>query len=129
MSSSVHTGENMTDPLPGLGAHDAAHCEFLKLLDEMHKMHLQKSVYGSQEDHWRNMRQAVNWGASPLQGGFIRMNDKWSRLQTIWENTDADIGDETMVDTLMDLAGYALINICLIREDQAFLRNTGVDKG
>ena len=108
----------MTDPLPNKSAHDANHCMFLGLLQEMEAMHMVKSMYGSTEDHWKNMRQALHWGATPLQGSFIRMNDKWSRLQSLWQRPDEGHYDESMEDTLLDLAAYALINICLMRESK-----------
>jgi len=50
------------------------------------------------------------------RGVFIRMNDKMKRLKNlVWDGKDNPIEDETIDDTYLDLADYALISI-LVRK-------------
>lgn len=92
--------------------------EYLQLLEEMKTLHMSKANGYSgvnSEDTWRNFRLAQSFNVTPVQGVFVRMSDKWSRLQSLWQNPEV-AGDEAIEDTLMDLASYALIAICLINE-------------
>lgn len=43
-----------------------------------------------------------------LMSALIRMDDKMRRLETLLDGTDAQV-DESIKDTLLDLAGYALL--------------------
>ena len=43
-----------------------------------------------------------------LMCGLIRMDDKMSRLQTLISGHDAEVA-ESIEDTLLDLAGYAIL--------------------
>ena len=40
---------------------------------------------------------------------FIRMTDKWNRLYDMMKNQDKTLNFESMDDTIMDLANYAMI--------------------
>ena len=46
----------------------------------------------------------------------IRLSDKLNRFKTLTRNPDISEGDESIRDTLMDLANYALMTI-LAMED------------
>lgn len=45
-----------------------------------------------------------------------RMTDKINRLQSICRNPDIDKGDESAVDTCLDLANYAIMTVMKIQE-------------
>jgi hypothetical protein len=68
-------------------------------------------------DHWANFRLSTTFGVTPLQGVLVRMTDKWSRIQSLRRNASNERIGESILDTLRDLAAYALIAICLIREE------------
>lgn len=53
-----------------------------------------------------------------LFGIVVRMDDKLSRLQNIVEKKNMMVNDETMNDTLMDIAGYAVNGIRLLRSNK-----------
>ena len=90
---------------------------YLKLLDEMREMHIAKSAgYGKDIDPWANFRLAVGFGVSPFIGCLVRMGDKFTRVQNLSTDPSRDKVGEGIQDTLMDLASYALIAICLWRE-------------
>lgn len=52
----------------------------------------------------------------------IRLSDKLNRFKTLSRNPNIDKADESLTDTLLDLANYALMTILEIREA------TGADK-
>lgn len=52
----------------------------------------------------------------------IRLTDKLNRFKTLSRNPNLDSADESMQDTLLDLANYALMTIMEIREQK------GLDK-
>ena len=40
---------------------------------------------------------------------MVRMSDKWNRLKTLTKNSDIPHGDESIEDTLLDLANYCVM--------------------
>lgn len=67
--------------------------------------------YGSSFD-----RQMSEYG---LPASLIRMDDKLSRLKTLGTTEVTDEVGESIEDTLLDLAGYALMTLRYIRADDA----------
>jgi len=88
------------------------YAEFEKILDEMFKTHVEKNnCYGP-----GNIKQ---FG---LKGVIVRLNDKMSRLiQLGWEDNEdakksADKMNESIDDTLLDMAVYAIIARIYLRD-------------
>lgn len=48
----------------------------------------------------------------------IRLQDKVNRLKTLIKNPDISKGDEKIEDTLMDLAGYAILAVTQLRNEK-----------
>ena len=92
--------------------------QYLKLLDEMRELHLKKNAgySGDNPDRWVNFRMAENFGVSAFLGCLVRMSDKFNRVQNLVKNPRNEQVGEAITDTLMDLASYALISICLLQE-------------
>jgi len=91
---------------------------YLQLLDEMSKMHLAKNAgYGSKHDAWSNFRSSEGWGVPAYIGCLIRMSDKYQRMQNLIADPSNDQVGESIIDTAMDLAAYALIFVCLWQEE------------
>lgn len=92
--------------------------KYLALLESMRELHIKKNrgYSGQSSDRWANFRLAEKFGATPFQGCMIRMSDKFIRIQNLIQNPDNDQVGEAIEDTLMDLASYALIGICLLEE-------------
>lgn len=92
--------------------------EYLKLLSDMADLHKRKNAgyAGGTGDPWSNFREADSLGSSAFTGVLIRMSDKWSRIKSLKRNPANDQVNESMRDTLFDLAAYSLIAICLIDE-------------
>lgn len=92
--------------------------DYLELLDRMKELHIKKNAgySGESVDRWENFRMAEIFGVTSLQGCLVRMSDKFIRIANLSKKPDLDMVGETIEDTLMDLAAYALIAICLLKE-------------
>lgn len=93
--------------------------EFLDLLDSMRATHEAKNAGYSgvgNPDPWANFRMAETFGVSSFKGCLIRMSDKFIRLANVIRNPANEQVSESVEDTLIDLANYAIIAICLWRE-------------
>lgn len=100
--------------------------EFLRLLEKMKDLHVRKSAgYAgvTNPDPWKNFRTSTGFGVEPWRGTLIRMGDKWSRLQNLVQSADNEQVGESIDDTAMDLAAYALIFLCLYHEDPGLPEN------
>lgn len=60
-------------------------------------------AYGNSFD-----KEMDEWGLSAL---CIRLSDKYQRIKNLVQNPDVDWNDESIYDTLKDLAGYALLGM------------------
>jgi hypothetical protein len=61
-------------------------------------------------DAFANFRKSEDLGIPIVKGILQRANDKWSRLCTlIRENRPGHAADETILDTMRDMANYLLI--------------------
>jgi hypothetical protein len=63
---------------------------------------------GSNSDPYANFRNSTIAGVSVEKGIMVRMMDKISRVSTLMEK-EAQVKDEAIEDTLMDLVNYAAI--------------------
>lgn len=92
---------------------------FQELLTEIADIFGRKNAdYGGNADPFANFREAEKLGVSAFLGCLVRMGDKWSRIQTLVAKGEANraVMDESLADTLRDLATYSLIAICLYEE-------------
>lgn len=69
------------------------------------------------QDYYSNFRECEDMGITASQGISVRMSDKWSRIKRL-EAREAKVPDESIEDTLLDLANYALLKILVRREDR-----------
>lgn len=92
--------------------------KYLKLLDVMRELHIAKNAgySGDDPDPWTNFRKAEDLGVPAWKGCLIRLSDKFSRLVSLVKNPDNEKIGERLQDTLLDLASYALIAVCLLDE-------------
>lgn len=91
---------------------------YLQLLEDMKQLHIKKNAgySGDSSDRWANFRLSEELGVSSFLGVMVRMSDKWIRITNLIKNPKFDQVGESIDDTLMDLASYALIAICIRRE-------------
>lgn len=91
---------------------------FCGILDEMKAMHLKKGAdYGTDADPFSNVRASEQFGIPAWLGSVVRGNDKMSRLKTFAQK--GVLRNESVEDSLLDLAVYAVIGLVLFRETQA----------
>ncbi len=94
------------------------HPGFYKLLDQMAELHSRKNHdYAGTSDPLRNLRACSRIGMDPFIGVLIRLQDKWSRLESL-STADPLVANESIEDTLLDNAVYSLLAIILRREKQ-----------
>lgn len=61
-------------------------------------------------------------------GCVIRIGDKLTRLTTIDRNKVEIVQDESMQDTLLDLANYCTLAVMLLRDDDGSRAKKNIDK-
>lgn len=74
----------------------------------------------STTDPLRNFRACERIGIPAFDGALTRMSDKWERICNLRrkerEERTVGVRDESITDTLLDLANYAIISIILHEE-------------
>jgi hypothetical protein len=89
---------------------------YLKILDELRDLHVKKATdYGRGKDPLANIRAAVDFGVPGWVGVMIRANDKMHRIKSYLQN--GSLANESLEDSLKDLAAYALLALVLFREE------------
>lgn len=88
---------------------------FHALLKDIGALHDQKQQdYGRGDDPFANVRASLEWGIEPWVGALVRATDKVKRLQKAARG--GNLVNESIEDSMMDLAVYALISLVLFRE-------------
>lgn len=88
---------------------------FHDLLAEMGRMHDKKQAdYGRDHDPFANVRATEDWGHPAWVGAMIRATDKLKRLQKVAKGSS--LSNEGAMDSMMDLAVYALIALVMYEE-------------
>lgn len=86
---------------------------------ELRELHVTKNAGYSgldNPDPWANFRNSEKFGVKASVGALVRLSDKWTRLCNLAKNMNNNMVGEGFIDTLLDLAAYALIIICLWEE-------------
>jgi hypothetical protein len=79
--------------------------QFLARLEELYK---ENADYASDGDPFLNFRACEMFGIPAEQALIVRMSDKLMRCANLLTR-EAQVKDESMLDTLSDLANYAMI--------------------
>ena len=92
--------------------------KFYKLLEEMKATHdAKRHDYASTEDVFANFRTCEMAGIPAWKGVAVRISDKFSRIMGFARKERLEVKDESIKDTLVDMANYALIALILYEED------------
>ncbi len=102
---------------------EPGHPGFLAILEKMRELHLKKDAdYAGDSKPFDNFRSASEVGIKPSTGVFVRVQDKFKRVQNLLKRELRGIGtsvaDESIEDTLLDLSAYALIVLVLRQEEK-----------
>ena len=86
----------------------------IKIFNELVELHKAKDEdYGGGES-LGNFRRCEQFGIPAWKGCLIRLSDKYSRAVSLVGKGGKGMVDESLVDTLMDLAVYSVITIALM---------------
>jgi hypothetical protein len=81
---------------------------FHELLKEMGQLHDKKQQdYGNDEDPFKNINAAKDWGVEPWIAALMRLGEKVERLKSLAKK--GKLANESGVDSMNDIAVYALI--------------------
>lgn len=91
---------------------------FYELILESIELHARKNHdYAIDGDPLSNLRACEALGISAYKGVLIRLQDKYSRLIEL-SRKEAAVKEESVEDTLKDMAIYSLLAITLLRRDK-----------
>lgn len=110
------TTTNGDGPMQWIYAQPKRHGDprFYALLEEIAALHSGKSHdYTPAGDPLANFKRAERFGVPAWKGALIRMGDKFGRLEQLGGNGKTP-ANESMRDTLIDLAVYALLCVLLL---------------
>lgn len=91
---------------------------FHAILRELGELHDKKQLdYGTDEDPFYNVRHSAEmWGIRPWVGAMLRATDKIQRLCAYARK--GTLANEGVIDSLQDLAVYAVIAQVLFEEEE-----------
>ena len=92
------------------------HPMFYELLKQMADLHSRKNHDYAGDDPLKNLKAANRLGITPFKGVALRLQDKFSRVESFIEKGELLVKDEAIEDTMMDIAVYSLLGIILRRE-------------
>lgn len=89
-----------------------------KLLQHFHICALLSNIYKAKNNDYGDSFHKTYEKFGPVALA-IRLQDKVSRLSALTTSKDRMVKDETVRDTLMDIANYAIIGIMELEEDES----------
>ncbi len=94
--------KNMDECLKEMEGSDTHKATFESVLDEMKELHAKKNKDYGDSFH----KSFVEFGPT---AGIVRLNDKMERAKSLVKNGKAEVKDESLLDSLEDLACYAVM--------------------
>lgn len=97
----------------------AGHPRFYELLRELGNIHNAKNQDYGDGNPFGNFMEATKLGIRPFLGVLVRLTDKYSRVMTLAKrhNYRTMVKDESIMDTLKDMAVYSLIAVVMLEEE------------
>lgn len=94
--------KQLSDGLKEMAGSDTHKATFESVLDEMKELHAKKDKdYGSAFH-----KSFEEFGVT---AGVVRLNDKMERVKSLVKNGKAEVKDESLLDSLKDMASYAVM--------------------
>ena len=92
---------------------------FYELLENMKLVHdAKRHDYANTDDVFANFRTCEQAGIPSWKGCCVRIGDKFSRIMGFAKKEKLEVKDESIKDTLIDMANYALIALILYEEKE-----------
>ncbi len=93
---------------------------FNEIVTEMVELHDRKNRDYAGSEYLSNFLMCEKYiGIPAWKGCLIRLSDKMSRIMNIARTGEISVSDETITDTLMDLAVYAIVTRILYENFKA----------
>ena len=89
------------------------HSLFYELIEKMAKLHANKNRDYGNGNPLGNFMTAEDLGIDPFLGVLVRMSDKWTRICSLTKQGQQHVKDESIEDTLLDLANYCLLALVI----------------
>ena len=90
---------------------------FYELLETMKNTHdAKRHDYANPDDVFANFRTCEQAGIPAWKGCCVRLGDKFSRIMGFAKKEKLKVKDESIKDTLIDMANYSLIALILYEE-------------
>ena len=93
---------------------DERYAQYWEILNKMFDIHIAKDHDYAGEDYLSNLKGSERLGIPAWKGTLIRIEDKIARLEN-FAKTEQLLVDESVEDTLLDLANYAILALILYR--------------
>lgn len=90
--------------------------EFNKIIEELSYTHNIKNHDYAGDNYLSNLTASERLGMPAWKGCLIRMQDKMSRLENFAVQDELKVKDESVEDTLKDLAVYSILDLILYRK-------------
>lgn len=94
--------------------------EYNELVEKLKEIRRKKGAdYGDikKDNPFANLKEVESLGISAFIGILIRLCDKFGRLKSFAKKGSLQVKDETIEDTLLDIANYSLLAILLHKEE------------
>lgn len=103
---------------------------FIELTEMMRDIHTRKNIgySGDSDDPWLNFRQSELFGVSAFDACMVRASDKFMRVASLRKNPNNNQVSESIKDSLIDLANYVVIAICLYEEEEENRKENNVNE-
>jgi len=93
------------------------HPMFYELLFQMADLHSRKNHdYSGEGEPFQDLKAARRMGVDPSLKVALRIQDKEARFENFCKMGTLLVADESVEDTLIDMANFSLIEIILLRE-------------
>ena len=86
---------------------------FETILKSMQEIHDRKNHDYSPEGEFGNFAESEKIGIPGWKGAFVRLQDKYTRACNLISGKESKVIEETLEDTLIDLANYSVIVLAL----------------
>lgn len=86
------------------------------IVEEMKALHKSKDHDYAGENYLSNLKACERIGLESWKGTLVRMQDKMSRLENFATSDSLLVKDESVEDTLKDLAVYSILALILYRQ-------------
>ncbi len=96
---------------------DGGDPRFFTVLEELAVIHRVKAADYGTEDPLTNLRNSSEFGIPDWVGCMLRANDKMRRIKSM--AIKGKLANESLEDSLLDLASYSILGLILFRESQS----------